>query len=112
MNGPWPLPETPDAMSLTMSAQLNRGKSLISTHFSPKSKTVVLGPYYDLVHTDLGDWHPREVNRGVTGAEASVVSPQEWLEGVLQEGRIPGRPDGQPDRATTSVSRSCSAPYT
>jgi len=59
---------------------------------------------YDLLHTDLGDWHPRQIyeTEALRGQKVhSLSGEEEWLEDVLQQGVIPGRLDERLDRATT-----------
>jgi hypothetical protein len=48
---------------------------------------------YDLLHTELGDWHPREIYETEALREQKIHSlkpEEEWFEAVLQEGMIPG----------------------
>jgi len=57
---------------------------------------------YDLLHTDLKDWHPRQIYETEALREQKVHSlsgEEEWLEEVLQEGAIPAQLEKHPDRA-------------
>jgi hypothetical protein len=57
---------------------------------------------YDLLHTDLGNWHPREIYETDALREQKVHSlsgEDEWLEAVLQEGALPSHLKDCPDRA-------------
>ena len=52
---------------------------------------------YDLLHTDLADWHPREIYEtdALREQKAHSLTPEEeWLEAVLQEGTLPGMEPG------------------
>ena len=61
-----------------VSAAKQRQKPYFDALFAEVENGGLGAVLYDLVHTDLGDWRPAGSlrDRGVTGAEASVVSPQ------------------------------------
>jgi hypothetical protein len=48
--------------------------------------------FYDLLHTDLGDWHPRQVyeTEALQRQKRRSLDPGlQWLEGLLQDGQTP-----------------------
>jgi hypothetical protein len=61
---------------------------------------------FDLLHHDLGDWHPRRIpaNCGLLDQQARSLSPFDawWLE-LLESGRLWGCAPGQPERAVSNA---------
>jgi hypothetical protein len=64
-----------------------------------------------LLSVDLGRWHPRQIVKTVGLREQkqrSLTAVQEWFEGILQEGRVPGAatsPDKAPATALLRIAR-------
>jgi hypothetical protein len=61
---------------------------------------------WDLLRLDLGDWHPREIYKTQALLEQkqhSLRGLDAWIEGMLQEGRLPGVVQNYPNRAYSSA---------
>lgn len=64
-----------------------------------------------LMAIDLGSWHPRHIVKTIGLREQkqrSMTAMQEWFEGILQEGRVPGAgttPDKAPAMALLRIAR-------
>jgi Bifunctional DNA primase/polymerase, N-terminal/Family of unknown function (DUF5906)/Primase C terminal 2 (PriCT-2) len=61
---------------------------------------------YDLLHRDLGKWHPRQVyqTEGLRRQKERSLSPlNQWFVELLQEGNLPWYSNGGPDIASTRL---------
>ena len=61
---------------------------------------------YDLLHRDLGKWHPRQVyqTEGLRRQKERSLSPlNQWFVDLLQEGKLPWYSNGGRDSTTTRL---------
>jgi hypothetical protein len=102
-NHKWLVPATGDERRFAVN-QVSDARRNDTAYFSALYSEINTGGtgalFHDLLHTDLGNFHPRQVYD--TKALQEQTGEEEWLQAVLQDGYIPGREDGRLDRVAAN----------
>jgi hypothetical protein len=108
-NQDWVVPATGDERRFVINevSDARRGdKDYFTALYAERDNGGLEAMFYDLLNTDLGDWHPRQIYETKALREQkrySLTGEDEWLEAVLQDGEVPGRLKNQHNRAITLV---------
>lgn len=114
-NQDWVVPATGDERRFVVNevSDARRGdKNYFDALFAERDNGGLEALFYDLLHTDLGEWHPRQIYETKALREQkrySLSGEDEWLEAVLQDGAIPGHEPTNPRRATSQAMMSDAA---